>query len=285
MNGKNTIDWLFRLVKGTFIGAGAMLPGVSGGAMAAVFGIYERIIAFLSDIRKDFVKNVFFFIPVGIGGLLGAYVVTGPLAYFLETAEIQVLWCFIGCILGTLPSLYREAGKEGRKTHHLVITGVTAVLAFIGLWTASNYLQLAVPQNFGTWIMAGAIFALGMIVPGMSPSNFLIYFQMYESMNQGIHNLDLSILVPLALGAILCILAFAKLMKFILKKAYANVFHFILGVVIASTVIIAPTDYSGVTSGVITVSILLFLAGLSLGLFMGWLERKYKPDSLPSETL
>ena len=67
MNAKKTIDWLFRFVKGMLIGSGAILPGVSGGALAAVFGIYEKMIAFLSDLRKDFVKNVIFFIPVGLG--------------------------------------------------------------------------------------------------------------------------------------------------------------------------------------------------------------------------
>lgn len=65
------IDWFIRFVKGMFIGSGAILPGVSGGALAAVFGIYENMIAFLSNIRKDFLKNVNYFIPVGIGGLFG----------------------------------------------------------------------------------------------------------------------------------------------------------------------------------------------------------------------
>lgn len=273
------IDWLFRFVKGMFIGSGAILPGVSGGALAAVFGIYERMIDFLADLRKDFVKNMIYFIPVGIGGLFGVFVLAYPLDFFLKTAQVQVFWCFIGCILGTMPSLYKEAGKEGRKTKHLVIAVITAVLAFIGLWAAREYLNISVPQNFGTWIMAGAIFALGAVVPGLSPSNFLMYFNMYEPMTEGIKSLDFGILIPVAIGAVVCVLSLSKLMSIILKKAYASVFHFVFGVVVASTAIIAfIPDYSGVTSGVILVSILLFLAGLSLGLFMGWLEKKYKPE-------
>jgi len=279
MTSKKAIDWLFRFVKGMFIGSGAILPGVSGGALAAVFGIYEKMIAFLSDLRKDFIKNVIFFIPVGLGGLFGVFVLAFPLEYFLKTAEVQTFWCFIGCIVGTMPSLYKEAGKEGRKSKHLVIAAVTAVLAFIGLWSASQYLNVAVPLNFGTWIMAGAIFALGAVVPGLSPSNFLMYFQMYEPMTAGIKALDFSILIPVAIGAVICVLSLSKLMSLILKKAYANVFHFVFGVVVASTAIIAfIPDYTGITAGVIIVSILLFLAGLALGLFMGWLEKKYKPE-------
>ncbi len=278
MDVKRIFDWVFRFVKGMFIGSGAILPGVSGGALAAVFGIYERIIAFLSNLRKDFFKNVLFFIPVGLGGVFGIFVLAYPLDYFLKTAEFQVLWCFIGCILGTLPALYKEAGKEGRKPRHLMMTAVTAVLAFIGLWAAREFLVVAMPLNPATWVMAGAIFALGMIVPGLSPSNFLMYFGMYEPMTAGIKNLDLSIIIPVGLGGVLCVLAFAKLMSLVLKKAYAGVFHFILGIVIASTAIIAPMDYSDIGPVVILQSIGVFLAGLAVGYFMGKLDDKYRAD-------
>ncbi len=277
MQVKKVIDWLFRFVKGMFIGTGAILPGVSGGALAAVFGIYERIIAFLADIRRNFLANVLYFIPVALGGVFGMFVLAYPLDYFLNTAEIQVLWCFIGCILGTLPALYKEAGKMGRKPRHLALTAVTAVIGFVGLWSARQYLNVILPQNTGTWILAGAIFALGMVVPGLSPSNFLMYFHIYEPMTAGIKNLDFAIILPLGLGAVLCVLLLAKLMSIIMAKAYAGVFHFILGIVIASTAVIAPTDYSQANAGVIVVSAAVFLAGLALGLCMGWLEKTYKP--------
>ncbi len=278
MNARKLFDWIFRFVKGMFIGSGAILPGVSGGALAAVFGIYERIISFLADIRRDFLRNVLFFIPVGLGGVFGIFVLAHPLDFFLRNAEFQVLWCFIGCILGTLPALFREAGKQGRKPRHLAIAGVTAVLSFIGLLSAREWLDVTLPQHTGTWVLSGAIFALGMIVPGLSPSNFLMYFGLYEPMNAGIKNLDLSVIIPVGLGAVICVLCFAKLMSIILEKAYAGVFHFIFGVVIASTAIIAPMDWSGVTLPVILQSIAVFMLGLGVGLFMEWLDAKYRAE-------
>ncbi|EPM6810198.1 undecaprenyl phosphate translocase family protein, partial [Enterococcus hirae] len=60
-------DWLLRFVKGMFIGSGFILPGVSGGALAAVFGIYERLISFLAHLTRNFKENVLFFLPVGLG--------------------------------------------------------------------------------------------------------------------------------------------------------------------------------------------------------------------------
>jgi putative membrane protein len=272
------IDWLFRFVKGMLIGTGAILPGVSGGALSAVFGFYERIIEFIANIRRNFKINIIFFLPVLLGALFGMFALSYPLDLFLKTAEIQVLWCFVGCIAGTVPSLYREAGKKGRLPRHLVLAAVTAVLGFIGLWMAKQYLNVSLPQNFGIWILAGVIFALGMIVPGLSPSNFLVYFNLYKPMTAGIKNLDFGVILPLVLGAVLCVLLFAKIMEKILEKAYTGVFHFILGIVVASTAVIVPTDYSKAGPGVFVVSALLLLAGLALGLFMGWLEKKYKHD-------
>ena len=270
------LDWIFRFVKGMFIGTGAILPGVSGGALAAVFGLYERIIGFLANLRKDFFKNILFFVPVVLGGAFGMVVLAYPLEYFLENAEVQVLWCFVGCIAGTLPALFREAGKQGRKPWHLVLTAATAIAGFIGLSLARQYLDVSLPQKFSTWILAGVIFALGMIVPGLSPSNFLVYLNLYKPMTTGIKSLDLTVILPLALGAVLCIILFAKLMKKIIEAAYAGVFHFILGIVIASTAIIIPTDYSEADAGVFIVSAVVFLAGLAIGFLMGWLDRKYK---------
>ncbi|MGB7367177.1 DUF368 domain-containing protein [Carnobacterium jeotgali] len=276
------IDWFIRFVKGMFIGSGAILPGVSGGALAAVFGIYENMIAFLSNIRKDFLKNVNYFIPVGIGGLFGIFVLAYPIDYFLKNNEVQVLWSFIGCILGTLPALYKEAGKNGRKPYHLVITVVVAILAFIGLLYAKFNMNVIVEQSTLSWVMAGGIFALGFIVPGLSPSNFLMYMHLYEPMTEGIKDLNFSILIPVAIGAILCVLLLSKLVSKLMEIAYTSIFHFILGVVIASTVIIAPMpeQYNGMTAGEIAVTVVLFFVGLSVGLLMEKLESNYKPAEI-----
>lgn len=274
------IDWVLRFVKGMFIGTGAILPGVSGGALAAVFGIYERIIAFLANLRANFVGNVLFFLPVGLGGLFGIFVLAFPLEYFLVTAKVQVMWFFIGCIAGTLPALFREAGKNGRQPWHLGLAGIVAVLALVGLILARTYLNVTMPQNFGTWLLAGAIFALGMIVPGLSPSNFLLYFNMYLPMTQGIKDLDLGVLVPVGLGAVLCVLLFAKAVSKLLEIAYPVVFHVIIGVVIASTAIIVPTleEHLALDPLGWVVTVLLIGAGVALGLWMGRLEERYKGD-------
>jgi len=272
------VDWTLRFVKGMFIGTGAILPGVSGGALAAVFGLYERLIEFLANLRKNFLANLVFFLPVALGGLFGLFVLSFPLDYLLLNAKVQVMWFFIGCIAGTLPALFKEAGKRGRETWHLWLVGIVAVVSLVVLVLARTYLNVTLPQNFWTWMFAGAIFALGMIVPGLSPSNFLLYFNLYQPLTAGIKELDPSVLIPVAIGAVLCVLAFAKLMSKLLEIAYPVVFHVILGIVIASTAIIIPTvdEHLALDAAGWVTTVVLAAAGVALGLWMGRLEEKYK---------
>ena len=92
-------DWFLRFFKGILIGSGFILPGVSGGALAAVFGVYERIISFFAHVTKNFKENVLYLIPVGAGGLTGIFLFSFVVSYFLGAYEVQILWLFIGCIL------------------------------------------------------------------------------------------------------------------------------------------------------------------------------------------
>lgn len=270
-------NWFLLFIKGMFIGSGFILPGVSGGALAAVFGIYERIISFLAHITRDFKKNVLFFLPVGLGGITGVFLLSFAVSYFLGTYETYILWMFIGCILGTIPALWGQAGKKGRSGRHLAILVITFIIALIFLAYGETLFGGGVPQNFGTWMLAGALIGLGVIVPGLSPSNFLVYMGMYKSMADGIKTLDMMVLIPLALGGIVCVLLLAKLMDYIFSKAYAGLFHFILGVVFASTVMIIPRNFNYLSIGTI-ICVIMCAAGTALGYWMSMLEKKYKPQ-------
>lgn len=270
-------NWFLRFIKGMFIGSGFILPGVSGGALAAVFGIYERIIAFLAHITKDFKKNVLFFIPVGLGGITGVFLLSFVVSYALGTYETFILWFFVGCIIGTVPALWEQAGKKGRKGNHLIILAITFIVSLVFLFYGEGLFTGGVAQNFGTWMIAGALIGLGIIVPGLSPSNFLVYMGMYKAMADGIKNMDLMVIIPIGLGGLICVLLLSKLMDYIFTKAYAGLFHFILGVVFASTIMIIPRNFNYLSAGTF-ICIIMCIAGAALGYWMSMLEKKYKPE-------
>lgn len=269
------MDWLLRFIKGIFVGSGFILPGVSGGALAAVFGIYERIISFLAHITRDFKKNGVYLIPIGLGIITGIFLFSFIVSFFLGEYETQILWFFIGCILGTVPALWKQAGKKGRQGKHIVVLILTFFISFAFLFFGEKLFGGSVPQNFATWILGGVLIGLGVIVPGLSPSNFLVYMGMYKDMSDGIKNLDFMVMIPIAIGAVLALLLFSKLMDFVFRKAYSGLFHGILGVVFSSTVMIVPRNFNYLSLSIF-VRLILCAAGAVLGYWMCALEKKYK---------
>lgn len=269
------VDWILRFVKGIFIGSGFILPGVSGGALAAVFGVYERIISFLAHITRDFKENVIYLIPIGLGGVTGVFLFSFAVSFLLGTYETQILWFFVGCIIGTLPALWEQAGKKGRQRKHIIILAFGFVISLAFMLYGERLFGGDIPKNPATWTLAGSLIGLGVIIPGLSPSNFLVYLGMYKDMSDGIKDLNFMIIIPIAIGAILTVLLLSKLIDRIINKAYAGFFHIIMGVVFASTVMIVPRDYNYLGLG--TLVIFLFLvAGAGLGYWMCSLEKKYK---------
>lgn len=279
------ISWISRLIKGIIIALGFILPGVSGGVLASILGLYEKIISFLAHIRKDFLKNVLFFIPVGIGGILGIALFSAPLEFLLEHYQVPVLWAFSGAIIGTLPSLWSEAAS---KHQHDKLDYLTLVTTFIvsGLFLFFlNNLVGTISANFFTFILSGVLIALGVLVPGLSPSNLLLIMGLYSPMLTGFKNLDLiNVFLPITIGGATTMLSFSKVMDYALTHYHSRVYHFIIGLVLSSTLLIVipnprsseSISYADVNTMTIMISFILFLLGIWLGAWMSKLEEKYK---------
>ena len=232
--------WLVRLLKGIAIGIGFILPGLSGGVLAVIFKIYDPMIKFLANLRQRFWANVRYFIPVGIGGVIGVVLFSIVVAAAFGRYEAAFVTLFIGFVIGTFPSLWRQAGKQGRSVRDYVILGVAAAAIFV-IMLVGGQSDLTVQPNLGAWLASGALIGLGVIVPGMSPSNFLIYFGLYDKMAAGIKDLDPGVFIPLFLGLVLCVVLFAKGANWAFARHYSAMYHFILGMVVGSSVAIFPT--------------------------------------------
>ncbi|EKF50964.1 DUF368 domain-containing protein [Lactococcus garvieae] len=278
------MNWIFRLIKGMIIALGFILPGVSGGVLAAILGIYERMLHFLAHIRQDFKKNFLFFLPVGIGGILGLVLLSQPLEWLLAHYQVIVLWGFAGAILGTLPSLFKESTRQKtREKSDWLVLLLTFILSTVILYMLPA-IAGTVPANFFGFFLAGILIALGVLVPGLSPSNLLLILGLFSPMLEGFKNRDiLGVFLPIAIGGIFTLVSFSKIMEKLLLTQHSKVYHFIIGLVLSSTLLIViPTQsaeaisYSGATISTFLMSALLFVVDLLLGLWMSKLEDKYK---------
>ncbi|WP_029184918.1 DUF368 domain-containing protein [Streptococcus suis] len=278
-------SWISRIIKGMIIALGFILPGVSGGVLAAILGIYERLIGFLANIRKDFKENFLFFVPVGIGGILGIALFSFPVEFLLQHFQVPVLWAFAGAIVGTIPSLVKESTlKSQRDTIDWAWLIGTAIISGFLLYNLSDLVG-TLPANFASFVLAGALIALGILVPGLSPSNLLLILGIYTPMLNGFKSLDLfGTFLPIAIGGVLAMVAFSKVMDHALKVYHSRVYHFIIGIVLSSTLLILipqagneeAISYAGAGFGTWISAVLLFILGAWLGLWMSKLEEKYK---------
>jgi len=284
-------DWIIRLLKGTLVGIGAILPGLSGGVLAVIFGLYEPLLKFLADLKKDFVKNVLFFIPVIIGAAFGIFLFAIVVEKAFGRYAAIFVCLFIGFVIGTFPSLYKTAGKKGRSAKDMIILIISALVIFTLMLVGEQQLVNVTP-DIPVWFGSGALIGLGLIVPGMSPSNFLIYFGLYDKMAAGINDFDMAVVIPLTAGVIVCVLLFAKFASFLFRKYYSGMYHFILGMVVGSSLAIFPVIVfpafkadmlfaSGLSFGA---TVALCLVMLVVGSLATWLfskvEEKYPREDL-----
>jgi len=270
-------EWLFRLVKGVLIGIGFIVPGLSGGVLAVIFGIYEPLMRFLGNLKEKFIRNVLFFIPVGIGGVIGVVAFSAVVDYAFTNFAAPFIWLFIGFISGTFPSLIKTSGKKGRKPFHWVMLVVIAGGTFLLMRWMESIQNVSIAPSFGSWLLSGALIGLGVVVPGMSPSNFLIYLGLYQPMAAGIKTLNLGVVIPLFLGLVVCVLLFAKLVSWLFDRAYTTMYHLILGIVIGSTLAIIP---SGVTGWTIAICAVLFMVGAACSYALAKVDEKHPHDSI-----
>lgn len=229
------------IVQGFIVGLGAILPGVSGGTLCYAFGIYDQILEVLSNPFKGIKKHFKMLVFVGIGGVLGFVGFAGITEKLLQWNEAVVLCVFVGLIAGTLPELWREAGKEKRNKFSILSLVISFIAISAVFYLFKNVLELTIEPNFVGWLICGLLWGLSFIVPGFSSSTLLLFFGIYEQMSHGISHLDFGVLIPLGCAMLATLLLFSKLMKFVFDKYHSLASHAVMGFVVATTLMILPS--------------------------------------------
>ena len=270
------IQFVFRVLQGALIGLGAVLPGISGGVLSVIFGIYKPIMELLSNPFKNFKTHVPKLIPVFIGGVIGFLGVANILAFFLNKYPDPSVCLFIGLISGMLPSLFREAGEQGRTKGSWISLVVCMVFIF-ALLIGLKMTSIEVAPNFLWYLFCGFCLALSVIAPGMSFSTLLMPLGLYTPFVDGIGHFDMSVLIPGGVGALVTVILFAKAINALFDNYYSIAFHGILGIVIAATVMIIPME-SFLSAGSAIVNIICIVVGVICALALDKFNSRVKVE-------
>ena len=241
------MDSLILVIKGFFIGIANIIPGVSGGTIALILGVYEKIINVISHFTKDIRKNLSFIIPIIIGIVLSILILSGAISYSYKVYPIIVTMFFMGLVLGGVPFIYKKIiNKDKVKISSLIIFLLTfSVVISMSFINESSYeVSLNNLQIFGyiKLILIGIIASGTMVIPGISGSLVLMLLGYYYPILTIIKELlsfknlfsNIIVISLFLIGVIIGIILFVKLIEHLFKRHEQKTYYGIFGFVLAS---------------------------------------------------
>ena len=270
-----TIDLRFlgKVLQGALIGLGAVLPGISGGVLSVVFGVYRPIMELLSDPVHKWRTHLPELFPYMIGSAAGFLGVANLLSYVLETYPEPSVCVFVGLIVGMLPSLWREAGEQGRNVGNVILSCVTLVAMISLLFWLQNS-QNTVEPGFFSFLFCGFAFALSVIAPGMSFSTILMPLGLYTPFVEGIGHMRPEVLLPGVAGCVVTFICLAKLVNRLFERHYALMFHGIFGIVGAATVMTVPWGSFATSADAASRNLFCMAAGIVAAILLDFMNEQ-----------
>lgn len=267
------LRFLGKVLQGALIGLGAVLPGISGGVLSVVFGVYRPIMELLSDpVHKwrTYLPELF---PYMIGSAAGFLGVANLLSYVLETYPEPSVCVFVGLIVGMLPSLWREAGDQGRDVGNVILSCVTLVAMLSLLFWLQNS-QNTVEPGLSSFLFCGFAFALSVIAPGMSFSTILMPLGLYTPFVEGIGHMRPEVLLPGVAGCVVTFICLAKLVNRLFERHYALMFHGIFGIVGAATVMTVPWGSFATSADAASRNLFCMAAGIVAAILLDFMNEQ-----------
>lgn len=242
-----------NIIKGIFLGAGAILPGISSGVLCVILGIYEKIVNSILNLFKDFKNNFKFLLSLAIGGFIGIFIFGKSLNYFFSSFPMQSNFAFMGLILGTTPALFKNCSKNGFKLHYLIYTLIAFIFSIILIKYENSASISCLNTSYSTiyYVLCGFLMSIGIVVPGVSSTVILMILGIYGIYLESISSLNLIVLIPMILGLLLGSIIWLKIIQILLSKFNSQTFFAIIGFVFGSIFIMYPgitVDFNGLSS-------------------------------------
>ena len=281
-------DKIVLVIKGFIMGIANIIPGVSGGTLAIILGIYEKFIGAINHFFSNFKENFKFLLCVFIGIGLSLITMSNVIDYSYKNFPIPTTLFFVGLVIGGLPLLYKKVKgkKEKKEVSSWVIFGITfAIVIFMAISDKifGNVAQVDFSNmNLFSYILlfiVGAIAAATMIIPGVSGSLVLMLLGYYYPVINTIKELstfnnlgnNLIILIVLGLGVLVGIVLIAKLIEFLFKKYETKTYYGVLGFIFASIIAIPIATFSEIE---ITFNIVHIIIGIVVAFIGGVIAYK-----------
>lgn len=219
------------------------VPGVSGGSMAMIVGIYDRLIYSVSNIFKEPKKCLIFLAQVMLGAAAGMLMLARLIDRLINEAPMTTGYFFLGAVMGGIPLILKEADlKEavckGRARAYIPI--------YVALGVACVYLLTLLPKELlnisddftlsyiGIQLLGGLIISVALVLPGISTSHMLLMLGLYEPVIKAIKSLDIWAVTPLAVGILVGTFLTSRALDMLFSKYKSQTYMLVLGFLLGS---------------------------------------------------
>ncbi len=256
-----------NFIKGIFIGAGAILPGISSGVLCMIFGLYENLINSIIGFFKNIKGNFKFLFPIVSGGIIGILLFSTIVSYCFEVIPCQTKSLFIGLLLGSLYVLSQNNIKENTKTLKDFTSFFICFFIGLGLIYLESIIHFSTdytPNEFSAsfLILSGFLMSIGIVVPGVSSTVILMLMGVYSTYLSAISMVNMNVLFPMMIGVVIGSIIFMNLIKFLLNKYHLPTMLGIIGFSLGSVFILYPTYSFDLES---FIGIILLVLGFFIG--------------------
>ena len=244
MKHKMSLKKIFTtLGKGAVIGGTMLVPGVSGGSMAMILGIYQELVSAVSSFYRNKKYYFMFLFMFCIGAAIGMVLIATPISHLIDLFPRPTMYFFIGAVAGGIPLIVREARVCSFSWKYPLYIIVGGILIFTisllpatatGIWEKESTFQIFL------LFAVGIVAAVALILPGISVSHLLLLFGLYDRTMEAIRTLQLPFLLPLLFGGIVGIILTAKFLEKVMICYPQPTYLIILGCVIGSVISIFP---------------------------------------------
>ncbi len=216
-------------LKGLAMGLGNIVPGVSGGSIALITGIYPKLIRKISSIRLSLRSIDFsFLMPLGLGNVAAMFMLANVIAYVLDIVPGPTYAFFFGLILASAVFIYRS--EERFSIGNLVFAAVGFVIAFVLSGETANVVVHSPLMTF----LSGALSIIALILPGISGAFILLLLGQYEFIITIIKDIVLFDLVVFGIGGLIGVISFSHLLKKLLASYRGQTLAFLIGLMIGA---------------------------------------------------
>ena len=259
---------LVYFIKGIGVGGSMLLPGVSGGTMAILLGIYDKLIYAVSKFPYMGRANTFLIGFFGLGGVIGVLLFASPILSLTMAFEKPMSFLFMGAMIGGIPTLYRKTEfsiKQWKSQHITYFLGGVTLIVMMSIVDAQTMFNIEGDNalDFMILVFAGILCAIALVLPGISLSYILLLFGMYERVIIAISQFDILYLLPIGIGGIFGTLATARILEKAMQHHPTPTYLIILGFLVGSLYEIMPTMPQG---SEIIVCLITFSIGI-LGIY------------------